>query len=116
MIKVEGHDGHYSAAACASTRSTGQELPPGADKKHEPVKPGAPVLKIDDLKKYYRVGGNEVFGRRRGRVVKANESISFEARESETVAIVGESGCGKSTWPRCCWGWRPQARRRRARQ
>ena len=29
--------------------------------------------------------------------MKANESISFEARESETVAIVGESGCGKST-------------------
>ena len=31
------------------------------------------------------------------RTVKANESISFQARESETVAIVGESGCGKST-------------------
>jgi peptide/nickel transport system ATP-binding protein len=38
-----------------------------------------------------------MFGAAETRVVKANESISFEARESETVAIVGESGCGKST-------------------
>ena len=38
-----------------------------------------------------------MFGGGEGRVVKANEAISFEARESETVAIVGESGCGKST-------------------
>ncbi|MGO4831756.1 ABC transporter ATP-binding protein [Rhizobiaceae sp. 2RAB30] len=55
------------------------------------------MLRIDDLKKYYRVAANEIFGGGEGRVVKANEAISFEARESETVAIVGESGCGKST-------------------
>src|SRR5262249_62207261 len=48
-------------------------------------------------KKYYRVAANEIFGRSEGHVVKANETISFEARESEPVAIVGESGCGKST-------------------
>ena len=29
--------------------------------------------------------------------MKANEAVSFEAREAETLAIVGESGCGKST-------------------
>src|SRR5690606_21183391 len=45
----------------------------------------------------YQVAANEIFGGSETRVVKANESISFEARESETVAIVGESGCGKST-------------------
>ncbi len=97
MIKVEGHDGHYSR--CVRFNELNWEaLPPGADKKHEPVKPGAPVLKITDLKKYYRVGGNEVFGAGgEARVVKANELITFEARESETVAIVGEFGCGKST-------------------
>jgi len=97
MIKVEGHEGHYSRCVRFNELNW-DELPAGADKKHEPVKPGAPVLKIDNLKKYYRVGGNEVFGAGgEGRVVKANEAISFEARESETVAIVGESGCGKST-------------------
>jgi len=97
MIKVEGHDGHYSRCVRFNELDWAT-LPPGADKKHEKVEPGAPVLKITDLRKYYRVGGNEVFGAGgEGRVVKANESISFEARESETVAIVGESGCGKST-------------------
>ena len=97
MIPVDGHDRPFLPLR-ALQRVGLAALPPGADKKHEPVKPGATVLKITDLKKYYRVGGNEVFGAGgEGRVVKANESISFEARESETVAIVGESGCGKST-------------------
>jgi len=36
--------------------------------------------------------------------VKANESISFKARESQTVAIVGESGCGKSTFAKVMMG------------
>jgi peptide/nickel transport system ATP-binding protein len=38
-----------------------------------------------------------VFGGGEKRTVKANESITLEAREAETLAIVGESGCGKST-------------------
>ncbi|GAA4117130.1 ABC transporter ATP-binding protein [Aminobacter aganoensis] len=96
MIPVAGHAGHFSRCV-RFNEIDWAAMPPGAEKKHEPVKPGAPVLKIDDLRKYYRVGGSEVFGSSEGRVVKANETISFEARESETVAIVGESGCGKST-------------------
>ena len=96
MIAVEGHDGHVSRCV-RFNEIDWAALPPGAKKAQEPVEPGAPVLKIEDLKKYYRVGGSEVFGASEGRVVKANETISFEARESETVAIVGESGCGKST-------------------
>jgi len=96
MIPVTGHDGHFSRCV-RFNEIDWAAMPPGAEKKHEPVKPGAPVLRIEDLRKYYRVGGSEVFGSSEGRVVKANETISFEARESETVAIVGESGCGKST-------------------
>lgn len=96
MIAVEGHAGHFSRCVRFNEIDWGK-LPEGAKKSSEPVKPGAPVLKIDDLKKYYKVAANEIFGGGEGRVVKANEAISFEARESETVAIVGESGCGKST-------------------
>ncbi|WP_192384110.1 ABC transporter ATP-binding protein [Mesorhizobium silamurunense] len=96
MIEVEGHEGHFSR--CVRFNEIDWEaLPPGAKKVNERVVPGAPVLKIEDLRKYYKVGGSEVFGSSEGRVVKANETISFMVRESETVAIVGESGCGKST-------------------
>ncbi|ESY43686.1 ABC transporter ATP-binding protein [Mesorhizobium sp. LNJC384A00] len=96
MIEVAGHEGHFSR--CVRFNEIDWEaLPPGAKKVNEKVVPGAPVLKIEDLRKYYKVGGSEVFGSSEGRVVKANETISFMARESETVAIVGESGCGKST-------------------
>ncbi|MER9951462.1 ABC transporter ATP-binding protein [Mesorhizobium sp. M0047] len=96
MIEVAGHEGHFSR--CVRFNEIDWEaLPPGAKKVNERVEPGAPVLKIEDLRKYYKVGGSKVFGSSEGRVVKAIETISFTARESETVAIVGESGCGKST-------------------
>ncbi|GLQ26486.1 dipeptide ABC transporter ATP-binding protein [Sulfitobacter pacificus] len=65
---------------------------------------GDVVLKIDKLKKYYEVAANAMFGGGSTKVVKANEELSFEARESETLAIVGESGCGKSTFAKVLMG------------
>jgi len=62
------------------------------------------VLRVEGLKKYYRVAANEIFGGTEARSVKANEDVSLEAREAETVAIVGESGCGKSTLARVLLG------------
>ena len=96
MIPVEGHDNHFSRCV-RFNEIDWAALPETAKAPTEAVKPGAPVLQIADLRKYYKVAANEIFGGGEGRVVKANETISFEARESETVAIVGESGCGKST-------------------
>ncbi len=63
----------------------------------DPATPGDVVLDVRELKKYYDVAANQMFGGGDTRTVKANESITLQARESETVAIVGESGCGKST-------------------
>nr|WP_311028031.1 dipeptide ABC transporter ATP-binding protein [Mesorhizobium sp. WR6] len=96
MIPVKGHENHFSRCV-RFNEIDWSALPEDATKKSEPIKAGDTVLKIDDVRKYYRVAANEVFGGGEARVVKANETISFEARESETVAIVGESGCGKST-------------------
>lgn len=65
---------------------------------------GKEVLKVNNLKKYYEVAANELFGGGEKRVVKANETLTFSARESETLAIVGESGCGKSTLAKVMMG------------
>jgi peptide/nickel transport system ATP-binding protein len=64
---------------------------------------GEVVLKMEDLKKYYSVSSGS-FGGGDEKVVKANETLSFEARSGETLAIVGESGCGKSTFAKVLMG------------
>lgn len=96
MINVKEDQDHFSRCVRFDELDWAK-LPEGADTARAPIEPGPPVLKIDGLKKHYQVASNAVFGGGDQRTVKANESISFEARESETIAIVGESGCGKST-------------------
>ncbi len=95
MLAVDDEAGHQSR--CSRIDEIDWNAEPERAVVADPVKPGNVVLKIDGLKKYYSVAANKIFGGGDTRTVKANESISFEARESETVAIVGESGCGKST-------------------
>lgn len=80
------------------------DAPIKAGDNTEKTKVGEVVLKVDALKKYYEVAANAIFGGGEKRVVKANETISFEAHESETLAIVGESGCGKSTLAKVLMG------------
>src|ERR1700742_3358684 len=55
----------------------------------------APLLQVNDLKKHFPLRGN-FFGRNPGRVY-AVDGVSFEIARGETLALVGESGCGKST-------------------
>lgn len=95
MYPVPGHQSHDSR--CERFLDIDWTALPEGVKANEAVKPGDPILKIEELKKYYDVAANAVFGGGETRTVKANETISFDAREAETVAIVGESGCGKST-------------------
>ena len=102
MHDVPGDDRHETR--CIRFAEIDWDLPvPKAD-THEGTRVGDPVLKIDDLKKYYEVSANALFGGGQTKVVKANETISFEAREGETLAIVGESGCGKSTFAKVLMG------------
>ncbi|WP_194540582.1 ABC transporter ATP-binding protein [Paenibacillus sp. JZ16] len=53
------------------------------------------LLTVKNLKQYFPIKGG-VLGRTVN-FVKAVDDISFSVREGETVSIVGESGCGKST-------------------
>ncbi len=73
----------------------------------EVIEPGPEVLHIRGMRKYYEQHDNSIgaiISGKRTRFVKANERISFDARESQTVAIVGESGCGKSTLAKVMMG------------
>jgi peptide/nickel transport system ATP-binding protein len=82
-----------------------REAPGGEAKK--PMELGKRVLKVDGLKKYYEVRDSSLralITGKRTRYVKANEELNFTAREGETVAIVGESGCGKSTFAKVLMG------------
>jgi peptide/nickel transport system ATP-binding protein len=68
---------------------------------------GKQVLEVDHMKKYYEVRDSSLralISGKRIRYVKANEELNFSAREGETVAIVGESGCGKSTFAKVLMG------------
>jgi peptide/nickel transport system ATP-binding protein len=62
------------------------------------------VLKVDDMTKRYEVETSALFFSGEKQTVKANEQLTFDAREAETVAIVGESGCGKSTFAKVLMG------------
>jgi oligopeptide transport system ATP-binding protein len=59
----------------------------------------APLLKVQNLVKHFPITGG-MLGREIERV-HAVDGVSFELRPGETLGVVGESGCGKSTTGRC---------------
>ncbi len=59
----------------------------------------APLLEVVNLKKHFPVRAGIVFSRTVG-AVRAVDDVSFNVRKGQTLALVGESGCGKSTTAR----------------
>ena len=57
---------------------------------------GNTILEIKNLKKYFKVSGKNI--------LKAVDDVSFEVKEGETLGLVGESGCGKTTCGRTVIG------------
>jgi oligopeptide transport system ATP-binding protein len=58
-----------------------------------------PLLRVTDLKKHFAVKGG-LLSREVARV-HAVDGVSFAVKRGETLGLVGESGCGKSTTARC---------------
>ncbi len=79
------------ASRCLRVAEIDWAAPPARGGQRPPATPGEVLLSVEGLSKSY------------GRV-KANRDITFDARQGETLAIVGESGCGKSTLARVIMG------------
>ena len=54
------------------------------------------LLSITNLKKYFPIAKSSIFQKEQ-LYVRANEDLTFDVYEGETIGVVGESGCGKST-------------------
>jgi oligopeptide/dipeptide ABC transporter ATP-binding protein len=70
----------------------------------EPVRRGGDssevLLRVENMVKEFPVASSKLFGRST-EAVHAVDGVSFELRKGETLGLVGETGCGKSTLARC---------------
>ncbi len=82
-------------------------IPPG-DMANPPASDtGSPVLvHVSELKKYFPVTQGLVLQRKTGNV-RAVDGVSFDIAKGETLGLVGESGCGKTTVGRTVLGLYP---------
>ncbi len=102
MVPVKGEGIH--ASRCLRLEEIDWTAQPVVKQRAGKAPVGGTVLDIGEMKKYYQVSGNAIFGGGDVRTVKANEDVTIVAREAETVALVGESGCGKSTLAKVLMG------------
>ncbi|MCI0820506.1 MAG: ATP-binding cassette domain-containing protein, partial [Chloroflexi bacterium] len=61
-----------------------------------PGTPGETIVQVTDLKMYFPVTSGIIF-QRKVADVKAVDGVTFSIKQGETLGLVGESGCGKTT-------------------
>ncbi|WP_051944992.1 ABC transporter ATP-binding protein [Streptacidiphilus rugosus] len=95
----------FSASACHRAAEIGVDLPREGmyptpelpEWEGESDRASRPeVLRVDNLIKHFPLMKGQLFKRRVG-TVRAVDGLTFDIREGETFALVGESGCGKTT-------------------
>ena len=82
MNKIEGFERHYSR--CLRIKEIDWDAPISSSSQQDKVPPGEVVLKIDNLKKYYEVAANALFG-------------SSAMYEGQIFCLLGHNGAGKTT-------------------
>ncbi len=70
--------------------------PPTSRSKSKPVPSDAPIFEVRGLVKHYPIGGRLRLRRKTGSI-QAVDGVDFAIRKGETLGLVGESGCGKTT-------------------
>ena len=83
--------------AAATARTEVSEPAPAVEREDAPA-----LLEVRNLTKHYPLGGG-LFRRSTG-TVRAVDGVDLVIREGETLGLVGESGCGKTTLGRCIAG------------
>jgi ABC-type glutathione transport system ATPase component len=103
MSEINGH----TTSTNGTTNGTAHGTANGTGVATEGIEPtlglskpgGAGLLEVEGLKKYFPIYKG-LFRSTIGHV-RAVDGVSFSIRERETLALVGESGCGKTTTGRC---------------
>ena len=94
-----------SAAVRAAHERDGPGAPrrlsglPGRRRRDAAAAADGPLLEVRDLRKYFPIRRGLL--RRVVGQVRAVDDVSFDAQRGETLSLVGESGCGKTTTSRC---------------
>ena len=105
---VEGGPGHMTACRrWEALRANPDRLAaPQKARDYEHREPGPVVLDAKNVKKYFKVSGMglSALWKRKRSMVRAVDDISVRVRGGHTMGIVGESGCGKTTFARCVAG------------
>ena len=102
MTEVTSNSNHI--VRCVKVQEIDWDAAKPKPVEQDEVEAGDVVLRVEDLRKHYEVQKSGMLFTGESTTVKANEDLTFRAREAETVAIVGESGCGKSTFAKVLMG------------
>ena len=107
MASVEDAAASGHRVRCVRWREIGHGPRSARGETREPVETGAGVLAAGDVRKHHEARDRPIGAISAGGSVlqvEADEGLGFDAGRGETVAIVGESGCGKSAFAKVLMG------------